>query len=119
VKNILIKKFLLYQIFLKNTSKTRSNHKKKKKILTTKEQTQSYFLNIANLIIMFENIINKCRQKMIINNTSNRTHVLYFYAIKIYIKKHILWQEKYQEKNVARKLDKMVLIRFFFLPSFI
>jgi hypothetical protein len=56
---------------------------------------------------------------MIINNTSNRTHVLYFYAIKIYIKKHILWQEKYQEKNVARKLDKMVLIRFFFLPSFI
>ena len=55
---------------------------------------------------------------MTINNTSNRTHVLYFYAIKIYIKKHILWQEKYQEKNVARKLDKMVLIRFFFLPSF-
>lgn len=51
---------------------------------------------------------------MIINNTSNRSHVLYFYAIKIYIKKHILWQEKYQEKNV----DKMVLIRFFFLPSF-
>jgi hypothetical protein len=52
--------------------------------------------------------------KNIINNTSNRTHVLYFYAIKIYIKKHILWQEKYQEKNV----DKMVLIIFFFLPSF-
>jgi hypothetical protein len=117
VKNILFKKFLLHQIFLRNTSKTTSNYKKK--ILTTKKQTQSYFLNIANLIIMFVNIINKCRQKMIINNTSNRSHVLYFYAIKIYIKKHILWQEKYQEKNVARKLDKMVLIRFFFLPSFI